>query len=68
MLGGSLASGLVAFLDDGHSAFTEGVDKVIAMSGVMAIFAIASYAAYTILAPPAERRLALHKSRDFQIK
>ncbi|WP_375505757.1 multidrug effflux MFS transporter [uncultured Nostoc sp.] len=48
MLGGSLASGLVAFLYDGHSAF--------AMSGVMAAFAIASYAAYTLLARPAERR------------
>ncbi|BAY30561.1 major facilitator superfamily protein [Nostoc carneum NIES-2107] len=60
MLGGALASGLVAFLYDGHSA--------IAMSGVMAIFAIASYAAYTTLARPAERRLALHKGRGLQIK
>ncbi|MBD2165158.1 multidrug effflux MFS transporter [Calothrix membranacea FACHB-236] len=52
MLGGSLASGLVAFLYDGHSA--------IAMSGVMAAFAISAYAVYTIWARPAERHFALH--------
>lgn len=50
MLGGSLASGLVAFLYDGHTA--------IAMSGVMAAFALGSYAAYTMLARPAERRFS----------
>ncbi|MUG92535.1 MFS transporter [Scytonema sp. UIC 10036] len=49
MLSGALASGLVAFLYDGHTA--------IAMSSVMALFAIASYAAYAGLARPAERRL-----------
>ncbi|MEH1790367.1 MAG: multidrug effflux MFS transporter [Nostoc sp.] len=38
MLAGAVASGLVAFLYDGHTA--------IAMSSVMAIFAIASFAAY----------------------
>ncbi|MEH2048267.1 multidrug effflux MFS transporter [Nostoc sp.] len=38
MLAGAVASGLVAFLFDGHTA--------IAMSSVMAIFAIASFAAY----------------------
>ncbi|MEH2067374.1 MAG: multidrug effflux MFS transporter [Nostoc sp.] len=58
MLGGSLASGLVAFLYDGHSA--------IAMSGVMAAFAIASYAAYTTLARPAERRFALHRGLEIR--
>ncbi|BAZ13397.1 major facilitator superfamily protein [Calothrix sp. NIES-4071] len=52
MLSGSLASGLVAFLYDGHSA--------LAMSGVMSAFALGSGAAYTILARPAERRKALH--------
>lgn len=52
MLSGSLASGLVAFLYDGHTA--------IAMSGVMAAFALGSYAAYTMLARPAERRFSRH--------
>jgi DHA1 family bicyclomycin/chloramphenicol resistance-like MFS transporter len=53
MVGGSLASGLVALLYDGHSA--------IAMSSVMGAFAIGSYAAYKTLARPAERRFALHR-------
>ncbi|WP_042342299.1 multidrug effflux MFS transporter [Calothrix sp. PCC 7507] len=53
MLGGAVASGLVAFLYDGKTA--------IAMSSLMAIFAIASLAAYTVLARPAEHRLQLSK-------
>ncbi len=50
MLGGALASGLIAFLYDGRTA--------IAMSGVMALFAIASLATYAGIARPAERRFA----------
>lgn len=53
MLSGAVASGLVAFLYDGKTA--------IAMSSLMAIFAIASLAAYIALARPAERRLQLSK-------
>lgn len=45
---GALASGLVALLYDGRTA--------IAMSSLMAVFAIASYAAYVGLARPAESR------------
>lgn len=47
MLGGALASALIAFLYDGHTA--------IAMSGLMALFAIASFAIYTGVVRPAER-------------
>ncbi|MBP5976236.1 multidrug effflux MFS transporter [Brasilonema sp. CT11] len=49
MLSGALASALIAFLYDGRSA--------IAMSSVMALFAIASLAAYAGLARPAAAKL-----------
>lgn len=48
MLVGALASGLIAFLFDGHSA--------IAMCSLMALFAFASLIAYFQLARPAEIR------------
>ncbi|MEH2303613.1 MAG: multidrug effflux MFS transporter [Nostoc sp.] len=60
MLCGALASGLVAFFYDGRTA--------IAMSSLMAVFAIASFTAYLGLARPAERRFAriqaLHETKN----
>ena len=50
MLGGTLASALVAFLYDGRTAT--------AMTGVMTLFALASLAAYTSIVRPAEKRAA----------
>lgn len=50
MLGGTLASALVAFLYDGHTAT--------AMTGVMTLFAIASLAVYAGIVRPAEKRAA----------
>ena len=50
-LGGTLASALVTFLYDGRTAT--------AMTGVMALFSIASLAAYVAIVRPAEKRFKL---------
>lgn len=66
MLGGTLASALVAFLYDGHTA--------IAMTGVMTLFAIASLATYFGVVRPDERRSArnltaipFHRKADTEV-
>lgn len=50
LLGGTLASALVAFLYDGRTAT--------AMTSVMTIFALAAIAAYATIVRPAEQRIA----------
>ncbi|MBC7971457.1 MAG: hypothetical protein H7Z11_15280 [Verrucomicrobia bacterium] len=50
LLGGTLASALVAFLYDGQTA--------IAMTGVMTLFALAAIAAYATIVRPAEKQIA----------
>ena len=51
LLGGTLASALVAFFYDGHTAT--------AMTSIMTLFAIASIAAYRTIVRPAEKRSRL---------
>lgn len=49
LLGGTLASALVAFLYDGRTAT--------AMTSVMTLFALASFAAYANIVRPAQKRI-----------
>jgi MFS transporter, DHA1 family, multidrug resistance protein len=51
LLGGTLASALVAFFYDGHTAT--------AMASVMTLFALASLVAYMAIVRPAEKRSQL---------
>ncbi len=50
LLGGTLASGFVAFLYDGRTATT--------MTSIMTLFALAAIAAYANIVRPAEKRIA----------
>ena len=50
LLGGTLASALVAFLYDGRTAT--------AMTSVMTLFALAAIATYATIVRPAEQRIA----------
>ena len=50
-IGGTLASALVAFFYDGRTAT--------AMTSIMSLFALASFAAYATIVRPAEQRVAL---------
>ena len=56
LLGGTVASALVAFLYDGHTAT--------AMTGVMTLFALASLTAYVGIVGPAEKRAARAFSQE----
>jgi len=56
LLGGTLASALVAFLYDGRTAT--------AMTSVMTLFALASLATYAIIVRPAEKRIVRASSQS----
>jgi len=60
MLSGALAGGLVSFLFDGH--------RPIAMTGLMAMFAITSYLVYIRLVRPAESRFVYSLSEPIKEK